>query len=755
MPAPVATTTPPENKRFLRSHRGLAFFFIAAGYFALITIALFGVDLLWRPRAVVSAAEMDVERQFYGWREFAFTEWRATGRPPLWNPYAFGGAAALGNFQYALLYPPNWLHLVLPTTWAINLIAAMHVWLAGLLTAAWCRARGSSILASLIGGTIFALSGPYLLHLYAGHLTYVCVVAWTPLVFLAVDRIAETSAWPLPSILVGAVAVAMQVSGGYPQPAFYTALAVIVYAVLRVVGGRSEASRSLSVGVLRALGCITAMYLLGAALAAAQLLPGLAAARESVRAASGDYAFESSYSLPPENLLTLIVPYPFGDDFSSPYAGRWVMWEMSLYVGGVAVMLAVCALAARGRRGARRMPLAVVLALAILLALGQHTPLFRAMYEIVPGIGRFRAPARFAFVVALIMSALAAAGFDAVRQAPFPRRTVATLAAVIAAALAAFSFVPSSLRQLGTAAMIFAQVAVILLLIGRWRRVAYLLPLLVLFELWRPAARTIEWFRPRPPPPQLAHITPEDRVVTTAERMFGVTTRFHVEDAWGYDPATAARWAELVGPLLGADPRRGDFAPTRDLSETSHSPIWAMLRVRHALPPTTTQPLGIEPLPRVMLLSDVQVVDGPAASLAAVQATDFDPRKRVVLESTPDPAPSIGDGNAGEARVAGRTSDSLTIDADLTRSAILLVTDAYSAGWRTEPPYRVMPADHALRAIALPAGRHHIVMQYRPAGIRAGMIISSVAIMITIALGITPVVRRRRAKPIDPPATAA
>jgi hypothetical protein len=210
----------------------------------------------------------------------------------------------------------------------------------------------------------------------------------------------------------------------------------------------------------------------------------------------------------------------------------------------------------------------------------------------------------------------------------------------------------------------------------------------------------------------------------------------------------------MVGSLLGADPRRGDFAPTRDLGETIYSPIWPMLRVRHALPPTT-RPLTIEPLPRVMLLSDVQVVDGPAASLAAVQARDFDPRKRVILESMPDPAHATGDANAGDARVVGRTSDSLTIDADVTHPAILLVSDAYSAGWRTEPPYRVMPANHALRAIALPAGRHHIVMRYRPAGVRAGMIISALAIIATIALAVVAATRRRHAQSFDPPATAA
>src|SRR5688572_12208407 len=110
-------------------------------YFALLTFALFG-DLLTTSRAVVSATDMDVDQQYFAWRSFSFGELRA-GRLPLWNPYPFGGVPALGNFQNAVLYPPNWLHLVLPTGRAINWVFALHVFLAGVLAAAWCRARRS------------------------------------------------------------------------------------------------------------------------------------------------------------------------------------------------------------------------------------------------------------------------------------------------------------------------------------------------------------------------------------------------------------------------------------------------------------------------------------------------------------------------------------------------------------------------------------------------------------------------------------
>jgi uncharacterized membrane protein YfhO len=104
----------------------------------------------------------------------------------------------------------------------------------------------------------------------------------------------------------------------------------------------------------------------------------------------------------------------------------------------------------------------------------------------------------------------------------------------------------------------------------------------------------------------------------------------------------------------------------------------------------------------------------------------------VILESTPSIAPLAGDGDAGAATVIDRNADSLTIDANLTRPAILLITDAYSADWRADPPHAIMPANHALRAIALDAGRHRIRLEYRPPSLRIGVIVSAAAMLIAL-----------------------
>ncbi len=69
--------------------------------------------------------------QFYPWREFAF-EQIAAGHLPAWNPLVGAGAPLLANYQTAVFYPPNWLHLLLPDAHAMSIVAVLHVLWAGL-----------------------------------------------------------------------------------------------------------------------------------------------------------------------------------------------------------------------------------------------------------------------------------------------------------------------------------------------------------------------------------------------------------------------------------------------------------------------------------------------------------------------------------------------------------------------------------------------------------------------------------------------
>src|SRR5207244_4652017 len=66
--------------------------------------------------------------------------------------------------------------------------------------------------------------------------------------------------------------------------------------------------------------------------------------------------------------------------------------------------------------------------------------------------------------------------------------------------------------------------------------------------------------------------------------------------------------------------------------------------------------------------------------------------------------------------------------------ALLLVTDAWARGWRAAPlegssqkSYELMPANYALRAVALDRGKHRLRLEYAPRGFRLWAAVSAMA----------------------------
>ncbi|MFZ4777388.1 MAG: hypothetical protein ACOYM3_18630, partial [Terrimicrobiaceae bacterium] len=338
--------------RLSESSRKHASCLLLLGVLAALPIAreLFSTTL------VLSDKSTDVTLHFLFSRAFGFGE-MARGNFPLWNPYIYGGIPYLGQFQSALLYPPNLIFLALPLATAINWSTGLHIFLLGAFTYAWAFRRGLRPASALVSGVAAMFSSAFFLHIYAGHLCNVAAMAWVPLIFLGIDGWLSKrhAAW----IILAAAAAALQIYAGHPQYVYYTALIAGLYSLAHLLG----TSRMIS-----ACTGLLAIYPLAGFLAAAQLLPGFSAASEAVRSGGLTYAFSSMFSFPPENFLTLLVPGFFAGK-ETPYWGRCYLWEMSLYLGTGMLILALWGMLQPGRK-AVRLPLLVLLGLSGLLALG-------------------------------------------------------------------------------------------------------------------------------------------------------------------------------------------------------------------------------------------------------------------------------------------------------------------------------------------------------------------------------------------------
>jgi hypothetical protein len=714
-----------------------------------LVLAVF-FDVLFAPGGRVLGLEnADLGLMFLHWRQFGFEE-LARGNLALWNPHVYGGIPFFGGMQSALLYPPNLLYLALPAPLAANWSIALNVWLLGAFMYLWTARRGLHPFAAFVGAALAMFCAPHFLRLYAGHITAMAAMSWTPLVFLALDGWIESRRprW----LLLGAFAVAMQIFAGHPQTVYVTGLAVGLYCLLRkeVVG-------------------VTAIYLGGAALGAVQLLAGFEATAETMRDRPLTRELAAYFSFPPESFVTLLAPGFFGDVAHHPYWGRWYLWEASAFIGVLGLVLAVYGIFRANPAGKRA--LLVTAGVALLLALGDNTPLYGLLFDWLPWYGRFRGAGKFVFVTLLIGALFAAGGLDRMlRSRAMPRAAVwgATGAAAAAGAAAivlqsvdwkplagavlasgqtyleharyadgAFLSASRGFAALGLmlGAATLALAAGLLAWTRKQARAALVLGALAVAEVFAFARLNRPTFDSSLTVfPRLAEFlasNPGDyRILNLARPNAAASMRAY--DAWGYDPYVMRRYAEFVAWTTNEPEKNLPHVIFRQFH-----PLLAMLRVKYVVVIENglmaIHPGGTPPLGRLVLVGSYQVRSGREAVLGAMAAREFDPAKQVILEREPRPAPEPGAAR-GRARILREGSDFMEIEAELERPSVLLVTDAWAPAWRAVPldagdarRYEVMPANYALRGIPLEAGKHRLRLEYAPEAFRIGALISALA----------------------------
>ncbi|PCJ57348.1 MAG: hypothetical protein COA73_10870 [Candidatus Hydrogenedentota bacterium] len=383
---------------------------LCAAAYAFIALCIFGELLFRTDGTLVSHALSDGSQYFTRMREFGFGE-LAKGNMPLWNPYIFSGTPFVGAFQTGMFYPFNLVYLVLPISNAFTTDSAWHVFLTGFFMFAWARERGLRVPAAFFAGIVLAYGGACFVRVMAGHITMLQAMSWAPLIFLCIDKLFQRRS--LGWILIGTGATTLQILAGHPQTLFMTALAASLYTGLQLL--RAE-NRTRIVITLIPFGIIPPI------LAAVQLWSGLDVAMESMRSEGVTFDFATSFSFHPENLISLFAPAFFGNMIHNVYWARWAFWDSTVYMGVTGLALAFYG-AAYGEKSHKRYLLFLTLLFGV-MALGSYTPLYRFLFDYLPGINSFRSPSKFMFPASLFAAMLAGTGIDALIDKKGNRNTI-------------------------------------------------------------------------------------------------------------------------------------------------------------------------------------------------------------------------------------------------------------------------------------------------------------------------------------------
>lgn len=712
--------------------------------------------------------------QFYPWQKFAFDAIRA-GSFPLWNPLLGNGAPLLANYQSAVLYPPNWVQLVIPTEYAMGWLGLAHLIWAGLGMIRYLTGIGVDRASQGIGAVAFALSG-YLLSRF-GFLSITYTVAWLPWLMWAADRLMQPASRPTRTLrLIAALALvmAMQLLAGHAQTTFYSVVLTTSYGIWRWM-----ASPSRRVGLKRLLSVMSGLAL-GAGMASMQILPTFELMQNSQRASGVEREFGLQYSYWPFRFITLLVPSFFGNPATGDFEGAGNYWEDATYVGLLTLIL-VCHAVLRwtkerqSRQISRPAPVAPFFAataiIAFVFALGKASPIFVWLFDHnVPGFSSFQAPTRWTILAEFALCVLAAVGIDGLRATRWTiywtRLLTAAGAAIILMTLSVGLFAGdivhpnwvAGLTALGAATLlagvwilIYPKIEGNSVWLAWWRTAAIVIVALDLGFAHQGLTPTISGDYYRQPSALAKLVSTETRgyrtfYFTADEDQIKLVESFSANDFRADDRPHWDTVRSALIPNMGMldgvasannfeplRPYRYEQAIQRINLATSHDVQLALLQkmnVSVVLAPSQLD--WLEPIGRVGPVYAHRVPDPwPLYTLA-----DCDTASQECVRL-----------RASDGKVAVVSDQPIRVQLSVAASApsYLVASSTYYPGWKASVDGKtaaIVMVGEIFQAVPVPAGSHEVVLSYAPTSLLAGVIVSIASGLITASLWAIPVMQR-------------
>jgi hypothetical protein len=691
-----------------------------------------------------------------------------SGHLPLWAREIYGGFPLLARADAGICYPFNLLLFgLLPPYLALNLTILLTIATAGIGMYFYAREIGSRQLASLLAAIAFCLSGYMVSHLK--HPSLVNAACWMPLALTLLERGVNRNHYRC--LLWFGIVFGLQHLAGNAQTAYYSGLLYLFYVPFRLLSSqRNVPLGSRKPGLFKSLRNLVrnklawlfvGVLVLGSLLAAIQLVPTYEMVSLSQRSGGVTFEYASKYAYDPRDFWTFLYPYFNGDKGNLTYTGKGVFWEDYGYAGVITLLLAIFA-ALRGWRKWHVRFFSFGALLSYLLVLGPATPLYRFVFDYVPGMAYFRFPTRLLFITDGSLAILASLGLTTLVQQVFDRAPAAA---------------PRRFRRSLT-------VQGVLLL--------FVIADLLYFQLRQnPVVDAAQWMK-RPKTAEILNQDPSPFRVFCAGGNQSHKRAFRQAQGWEGDLQPFVEQREFLQPssnvlygisspngyanltpnyivdIWGDQNRAGIITRTASTQGDTFQPtpvFWKLMRMNNVKYLTSfwpfasapnLKPLGIyggaylyqndDFLPRAYLVADVLPVANDAMALTVLTSDAFAPERSVMLESVP-PNYQPSEGAVGSVEMVRYTTNEAEMKVQASRDAILVFSDSYYPGWTAEVDGRataIYRANLTQRAVAVPVGEHKVRFRFRPASVLAGFSVSSASLLVFLGCFLIPPLWRNR-----------
>ena len=145
-------------------------------------------------------------------------------------------------------------------------------------------------------------------------------------------------------------------------------------------------------------------------------------------------------------------------------------------------------------------------------------------------------------------------------------------------------------------------------------------------------------------------------------------------------------------------------------------------------------------LSRIRWAGTARVITDPNAQIAALHK-GADPKEVLLSEG-----PGGGSGRDASVNVVTDGGDDIAVDVVASGQGWLVVADPILDWWTVrvdDKPAKLVQADHAMVAVAVPKGSHRVTMSFDNRHLVVGAVVSAVATLVTVGFALWPLLRRK------------
>ncbi|MEA1980822.1 MAG: hypothetical protein U9N54_07605, partial [candidate division Zixibacteria bacterium] len=336
------------------------------------------------------------------------------GAVPQWNPYIFGGLPFVEAFHGDLFYPLSMIKYFGELYRMLGMILFWHIFLAGIFMYLCARQFKLEKIPSLLAGITYMFA-PYLVAMVSPwHDGKIFVTALFPLTVLFLERGFESKTgfksffnFSMMGLIIGFI-----ILSPHPQMSYFALWALGFYTLYKLI--INYVKNKNVVRLIRPASLAVYAVVIGLLLSAIQFYPGYNYTTNfSPRTdRSSGWEWATSWSMHEEEAFSLLIPEFSGTSSKNEktvYWGKNSFKDNSESISVVAIFLALIGLFFSRKK---KVYFFGGLALfALLYALGATTPFFHLFY-LIPKVSSMRAPSMIMFLFTFSISLIAAYGLQ-------------------------------------------------------------------------------------------------------------------------------------------------------------------------------------------------------------------------------------------------------------------------------------------------------------------------------------------------------